>query len=138
GGPDGGGEVGALDKLADVIHTGVGGGVDLDQVGGDVAGGGEAVGALVAGFFALGGGAVGGPGEEAGGAGLADAAGAGERVGMRDPAGGDGVLERAHDGLLADKLVKGLRAVLAIEGRRGLHGLPGGGEGCAETAARSL
>ena len=55
--------------------------------------------------------------------GLAGAARADEQVGVVDPVALDRVAQRAHDVLLADDLVEGLRAVAAVEGRLG-HGEP--------------
>src|SRR5262245_18277736 len=51
--------------------------------------------------------------------GLAGATRACEEIGPTDLATRDRVLERPHDGLLADDLVEGLRAVLAVESGHG-------------------
>ena len=115
-----------LDDLADVVDAGVGGGVHLDDV--DVAAfhdGGVVLADLghVDGrrVDLAGDGIVEGAGEDAGGGGLADAADAGEHVGLRDAAGAEGVGERADHRLLADEIGEALRAVFA-----GKHAIGGG------------
>ena len=60
-------------------------------------------------------GVVEGAGEDAGGGRLADAAHAGEHVGLRDAAGAEGVGQRADHRLLADEVGEALRAVFAGE-----------------------
>src|SRR5690349_11775434 len=50
---------------------------------------------------------------------LARAARPGEEIGLPHLAAGDRVLQRPDDRLLADHLVEGLRAVLAVEGGHG-------------------
>jgi hypothetical protein len=112
-----GGEDGAFAQFAGVVDAAVAGGVDLDDVDGAVAVGGE--GAAGAAFAAglRGGplGAVEGAGEDARGGGLAAAAGAGEQVGVVEAPGADGVDERFGDVLLADDFGEGLRPVFAVQ-----------------------
>ena len=55
--------------------------------------------------------AVEGLGQNAGRRGLADAAGAGEQVGVPDAVAGDGPLQGLGDVLLADQLVERLRPI---------------------------
>ncbi len=74
----------ALGELADLLDLGVGGGVDLDDVEVGAAGDLEAGRALVAGLGRRPALAVERLGEQAGGGGLADAADAGEEVGLGD------------------------------------------------------
>ncbi len=56
-------------------------------------------------------------GEDAGSAGLADAARPGEEIGVRHPAALDGVAERLRDRLLADQLAELLRPIAACKDR---------------------
>ncbi len=74
---------------------------------GDVEGGALAVRAFV----------VQGAGDKAGGGRLADAAHAGEHIGLGDAARGEGVAQRAHHGVLADQLGEDSRAVFARKRR---------------------
>ena len=111
----GGSEGGVGAELADVVDAGVGGGVDLDAV--DIVAGGDAK-AGIAGEAGGGGGAVSGVaveclGEDSGGAGFAYAACSAEEVAVGDSAGGDGVLEGAGNGFLADEVVEGCGAIPA-------------------------
>src|SRR5437867_2186576 len=62
-------------------------------------------------------------GQQPGGGGLARPPRAGEQVGVADPTLPDGVAQRRADGLLADELAEGLRAVLAVQRLEG-HGPP--------------
>ena len=112
-----GGPVGdMLPELADVVHPGAGGPVDLDHVhrarGGDLPAGG----ALAAG----GGGralfAVQGLGHDSGQGGFPDAPGPGEDIGMVDPPGLDRVGQGAGDVVLAHQFLEGLGAPAAGEG----------------------
>src|SRR5262245_39245029 len=104
------GAVGGVgDEFAGVVDAGVGGGVDLDDVGVLAAHDGL-VGLLAAAGQGL--------GEDARGGGLADAAGAGEEVGVRDATRIYGILERPRDRLLADDFIEGPGAVAA-----GQHGV---------------
>src|SRR5680860_786259 len=59
--------------------------------------------------------------DEPGGRGLADAAHAGEHVGLGDAAGGKSVAQRPHHGVLTDQLGKDLRAVFAGQRRVALR-----------------
>ena len=105
----------ALGELADLLDLGVGGGVDLDDVEVRAAGDLDAGRALVAG---IGGGAplaVERLGEHAGRRGLADAADAGEEIGLGDPPLLQGVAQSGDDRLLADEAGEVLRAPLARE-----------------------
>ena len=52
-------------------------------------------------------------GQDAGRTGLADAPGAGEQIGVRHPAGLDGILQGAADVFLSGQLRKGLGAVFS-------------------------
>ncbi len=102
------GAVGGIgDEFASTIDTGVGGGVDLDDIG--VAAGHDG------GFDFFTFVAVEGFGEDAGGGGFTHAAGSGEEIGVGETIAGDGVLEGAGDGFLADEIIEGLRAVAAGE-----------------------
>ncbi len=53
--------------------------------------------------------------DKAGGGGFADAAHAGEHIGLGDAPGGHGIGEGAHHGFLADKVSEILRTVFAGE-----------------------
>ena len=105
----------ADDHLTDLVHLGVGGGVDLEDV--DVA----ALGDFDAGIADPARvhrrtvDAVERLGEDAGGGRLADATGAGEDECLADAAAGDGVAQRVDHATLADHLVEPLRAPLASE-----------------------
>ncbi len=107
-----------LDDLADVVDAGVGGGVHLDDV--DVAAlhdGGAVFAHLVhvdGGLIDLAGDRiVERAGEDARRRGLADAAHAGEHIGLRDTPAVESVGEGAHHRLLADEIDEALRPVLA-------------------------
>ena len=54
-------------------------------------------------------------GQNAGGRGLADAAGTGEQIGVADAIAGDRLLQRPGDVLLADQLVERLRPIAASD-----------------------
>ena len=99
-GAGGGGELGALEEVADVVDAGVGGGVDFDDV--DIV------------VFELVGEAVDFVGYDAGDGGFADAAGAGEEVGVGKLAGFDRGGEGDGDVVLADDAVKRQAPVLPI------------------------
>ena len=106
-----------LDDLADVVDAGVRGGVHLDHV--DMAAfhdGGVVLALLVHVDGRLvdlaGDGIVQRPRKDAGGRRLADAADAGEHVGLGDAAGAEGVGQRADHRLLADEVGEGVRTVL--------------------------
>ncbi len=118
-----------LDDLADVVDAGVGGGVHLDDV--DMAAfhdGGVVLAHLVhvdgGGVDLAGDGIIERAGEDAGGGRLADAAHAGQHVGLRDAAGAERVGERLHHRLLADQVGEGRRTVFAGE-----HTIGAGGRG---------
>ena len=109
----------ALGQVADLLHLRVGGGVDLDHVeiarfpdlGADQAGvarfGHRAPGG------AVGAEAVQGLGEDSRGRRLADAADAGEEIGLRDAAVAQCVAQGGDDRLLADQVGERLRPPLA-------------------------
>ena len=63
-----------------------------------------------------------GPGQQAGGGGLADPAHAGEHEGVGDAAGGEGVGQGADHRLLADQVLEALRPVFAGEDGVGVDG----------------
>ena len=108
---------GVLPQLADLVDAVVRGPVDLDHVDVFARVDGDATAALEAGgrrgLLRLQ--AVQRLGEDSRHGGLADAAGAGEQIGVGDPAGLDRVLERPRDRLLPDDVVERLRAVLSCE-----------------------
>ena len=89
-------------EVADVVNAGVGGGVDFDNV--------------EIGIFEFVGEGVDFVGEDAGDAGFAGTAGAGEEVGVGDFALGEGFGENIGDLGLADDLGEGFGAIFAIEG----------------------
>jgi hypothetical protein len=109
-----------LDDLADVVDAGMRGGVHLDHV--DMAAFHDR-GAMLAELRHVDGGPVDlagqgiveGAGEDAGGGGLADAADAGQHVGLRDAAGAERIGQRAHHRLLADQVGEARRAVFPGE-----------------------
>src|SRR5438552_3696699 len=110
-------ELDVLTDFADLVDAAVAGAVDLEHV--HVLAGGDAAAAV-----ADAAGRDGRPlfaverlGEDAGGGGFADAAGAGEEVGVGDAVAGDGVAEGLGDGLLPDQVAEQLRPV-AAGGRR--------------------
>ena len=102
-----------LPQLANFVDAAVAGAVDLQHV--DVVAGGDAQAdvALVARRGRRAVDAVERLGQDAGGRRLADAAGAGEQIGVADAVAGDGLLQRLGDVLLADQLVERLRPVAA-------------------------
>ena len=110
-----------LDQFADVVHAGVGRGVDLQQV--DVAAGvdRQAGLAFAAGFGAGPALAIQALGEDPGDGGLADAAGAGEQERVVDAAGFQRIGQRAHHVFLADQFGETPGAPLAGEHEIG-HG----------------
>ena len=120
-------EAGALDQLADVVDTGVGGGVDLDHIEGIACGD---AGAQLAHSAGIRGGAVAGDaveraGQDAGAGGFAGAAGATEQVGRGNAARAQRMGEGGGDGLLPHQLVEALGPVFVVEG------LVGRGHGAA-------
>ncbi len=109
---------GALDEVADLVDAAVAGGVELDvvevAVGVDLGAGlADAAGLGGDAAAAVGPGAVQALGQDAADRGLADAARAGEQVGMVQPLLGERIRQRLHHVLLADHLREGARAVLA-------------------------
>ena len=121
------GEARALDQFADVVDTGVGGGIDLDHVEGVAGGNAGAEGAMAAGVR---GGAVTADAierarQDAGAGGLARAPGPAEQVGRGDPVLAQGVAQGGGDRLLTHQLVEGLGPVLVVQRLVGLaHGSP--------------
>ena len=105
-----------LAKRPDLLHAVVRRGVDLEHVHGRARGEVEAGGTFPAG---LGLGAAPGAGQRLGeeprGGGLAHAARPREEIGVRHAPGGEGVAQRAGDGLLPDDRVEGLRPPLPRE-----------------------
>lgn len=113
-------EEGLLAQLTGVVHTAVGGGVDLDDVDGTGAVACEVLAglALTAG---RGGGtlrAVQAPGEDAGAGRLAASARTAEQVRVIDPVVPQRLLQRVGDMLLPDDLGEGLRAIAAVQRER--------------------
>ena len=110
-GPDGD----VLPQLANLVDAAVAGAVDLQHV--DIVAGGDAQAdvALVARRRRRAVLAVERLGQDAGGRGLADAAGTGEQIGVADAVAGDGLLQRPGDVLLADQLVERLRPIAASD-----------------------
>ena len=74
-------------------------------------------------------------GQDAGGRRLADAAGAGEQVGVADAIAGDGVLQRPGDVLLADELVERLRPIAASDDGVAAGGLASSASGSAKAVS---
>ena len=102
-----------LAQRADLLDAAVGRAVDLDDVHA-----GRRVGAHLARAAGLGPLALRAqerPGDEPGGGGLADAAGTGEQVRMRDAPGGQRIAERAHDRILPDDRLERRRPILPRE-----------------------
>ena len=118
-----------LDDLADMVDAVVGGGVHLDHI--DMAPFHD-LGAMDAEFGHVDGravhlaghGIVEAAGEDAGGGRLADAAHAGQHIGLRDAAGRKGIGEGADHRLLADEIVEAARTVFAREHPVGAARLP--------------
>ena len=111
-----------LPEAADLVDAAIAGGIDFDDIhilpGGDC-------GARVALIARLGrgpGGAFEGLGEDSRGARLPDTAGAGEEIGVTNPARLDRSGESAGDMLLADEFVETLRPVAAGDDPIGLRG----------------
>jgi hypothetical protein len=102
-------------QLADVVDAGVCRGIDLPHVHVDPLGDLTAHGAGVIGLDGGTGRAIQRFGEDARGGRLADAADAGEEVGVMDAAPLDRILERADRRLLADDVIERLGAVFARE-----------------------
>src|SRR5581483_82452 len=100
-------------QLAHLVDAAVGGGVDLDDVGGVAAGDLAAAGAFAARRRSRAVDAVQAAGEDAGDGRFAGAALAGEDVPMRDAVLRDGVLERGLDVLLVDHVAKRLGPIFA-------------------------
>ncbi len=113
-------QVGVLAQLADVVHTGIRGGVYLDDVrrvaGHDLAAGEAFVARLAVARV----GAVDRLGQQARRTGLAGAARPTEEIGVGEPPLTHGVEQRAHDRLLTYQVGEGLRAPFAIK-RVGRH-----------------
>lgn len=111
----GGGVGNAVAEFFDAFDSAIGSAIDLENVEAatflDLFA--DIVVGVEIGFGALG--AVEGFGEDAGGGGFADAAGADEKKGVGEAAFGDGVGEGADDVVLADEFGKGARAVFASE-----------------------
>ena len=112
-----GAEVGdALEQVAHLVDLAARRGVDLDHVERAALGDGDAALALAARIAVVAAiGAVQRLRQQAGGGGLAGAAGSGEEVRMPDPAVAHGVAQRGAHVLLADQLGEALRPVLAVE-----------------------
>ena len=102
-------------QIANVVHAAGGGSVNLDQVQGPTLSGGDAQRAGVAWVAICDVGAVDGTEQDAGGAGLAGAARAGEEIGVRWAAELDRVAQGAGDVLLADDLFEPLGAPAQIQ-----------------------
>ena len=107
----------ALDHLANVVDAGIGGGVHLDDVGMPAL---HDLGAVPAEHRHVDGRRLDGvglvverAGDDARRRRLADAAHAGEHVGLRDAPRRERVAQRLDHGLLADEVVEALRPVLA-------------------------
>ena len=116
----------ALAQVTGVVDATVAGRVDLDDVDRAGAVGGEraarlALAARIGRRALL---AVERAGQDAGAAGLAAAAGAGEQVGVVEPAGAQRLAERLGDVLLADDLGERARPVFAVERQRHVALLP--------------
>ena len=103
-------------QLANFLHAAVAGGVHFVHVKGRAAFDHLAGGAFPAGVAVLGVQAVDGPGQDAGGAGFAGAAAAAEQVSVGDAARHHLIAQRAHDGLLAHHIGKGLGPPDAVQG----------------------
>ena len=115
-----------LSQLTDVVHGVVGRRVhlhDVERAADHDRPAGRIVGREVGARTALG---VERAGQQLGHAGLARAARAHEQIGVVDLAQLDRVAQGAHDALLADDLVEGLRAVATVEGehRRPMLAVP--------------
>ena len=98
--------LGLLQQFPGVVHSGAGGGVNLQQVDEAVLLHLPANGAFAAGVGADAGFAVQALGEYAGDGGLAHAPGAGEQIGVMQPPGIKAVPQRPHDVVLADEAVE--------------------------------
>ena len=111
-------------QVADLFDAVVAGAVDFEDV--DILAGGDAATGVAdaAGFRCRAVDAVEGLGEDAGGRGLADAARAGEEVGVGDAVAFQGVREGLGGGFLADEVGEGLRTVASGE-----DGVAGRGRG---------
>ena len=102
-------------EFADLVDAAIGGRVDFDDVERSAGGDFLAGVANAAGFGRGAVHAVEGFGEDAGGCGLANAAGAGKDVGVSDAIIPDGVLQSFRDVSLSDEISKGLRAPFASD-----------------------
>ena len=102
-----------LQQGADIVYAVVGRGIELVDVVRAAFLESQTGFAFAAGFHVLPGmGAVDGFGEDAGGAGFTDSAGTAEKVGVRELAPLDGVLEGARDIVLPDEGLEGVWTVL--------------------------
>ena len=105
----------ALDDLAHVVDAGIGGGVHLDHVDMARFENGRAVGRHFRHVDRGPARIVEGAGDEPRGRRLADAAHAGQHIGLGDAPGREGIGQGAHHRFLADQVGEGLRAVFAGE-----------------------
>ena len=112
-------EVDLLAQVAHIIHAGVGGGVDLDQIEiaalVDSAAAGAGVVRALCGVFV---GTVERLREQARSGRLAGAARPGEQIGVRHPSGAQCVVDGADDVVLPDDLLEARRPPLEVEGLR--------------------
>ncbi|MBV6466622.1 MAG: hypothetical protein PGMFKBFP_01942 [Anaerolineales bacterium] len=112
-----GGEIYFVAQVTDIVHRGVGGGVNFNEVEEAIFVDGAAVVAFVAGTLGLvvvq---AVDGFRQQTRQRGLARAARTREEIGVRHAVSDNGVAEGLHDVLLADDFGPSLRAVFAVEG----------------------
>ena len=109
-----GGEVDPLPDAANLVDAAVAGGVHFDEVHGATGVDILAAGAGVIGLAVLGVEATEGAGEDAGGGGLAGAAGAAEEVGMGDAVLQDGLAEDGGNVLLAGEIGESTGPPLAV------------------------
>ena len=101
-----GGVCGFIPNVPDVVHTVVGGGINLHNVQNAAVFNAAADVALAAGVAAFLMGAVDRLGEDFGAGGFAGAAGAGKQICVPDAAGGHLILQSGDDGLLANNILK--------------------------------
>ena len=112
-----GGEVDLLPQIANVVHAGVGGSVNFNQVQETSLANGCTAMALVARPFGqVGIGAVDAFCQEAGRGGLAGATGAAEQISVTNPVGGRGLTQRAGNMLLSYHIIKPGRTPFAVKG----------------------
>ncbi len=116
-------QVHVLAQVADVVYTGIRGGVDLDDIGRASTGDFLARDTFVAWLAIVGILTVDGFGQQPGDAGFPRSARATEEIGMRQPPVTHGVEQRADDLFLTDELSEGLRSPFAIKGLR-RHTMP--------------